>query len=160
MSGSRTLILGAVLALLAPGSVLGQSASTPAAAPAFDAELARKVGADARGMRNYVLVILKTGPTKVPAGAERDEMFKGHFANMDRLAKAGTLAVAGPFGSNDGGWRGLYIFAVADVEAARALVATDPVVAKGEMVPEFHTWYGSAALMVVPETHDRLVKKD
>ena len=160
MSRSRNLVLGAALTLLAPGSVLGQAAATPPPAPAFDAELARKVGADARGMRNYVLVILKTGPTKVPAGAERDEMFKGHFANMERLAKAGKLAIAGPFGSNDGGWRGLYIFAVTDVEEARSLVATDPVVAKGEMVPEFHAWYGSAALMVVPETHDRLVKKN
>ena len=81
----------------------------------------------------------------------------GHFANMERLSKAGKLAVAGPFGRNDDGWRGLYVFPVADVEEARALVATDPVVAKGEMVPEFHPWYGTAALMTVPETHTRLV---
>jgi hypothetical protein len=44
-------------------------------------------------MRNYALVILKTGPTKVPAGAERDEMFRGHQANIKRLADAGKLAL-------------------------------------------------------------------
>jgi hypothetical protein len=33
------------------------------------------------GMRQYVLVVLKTGPNKLPAGPERDAMFKGHFAN-------------------------------------------------------------------------------
>ena len=64
---------------------------------AFDPKLAASVGADDHGMRSYVLVILKTGPNKVPAGAERDEMFKGHFANMKRLAAEGKLAVAGPF---------------------------------------------------------------
>jgi hypothetical protein len=33
-----------------------------ARAQAFDAELAKKLGADERGMRMYVLCILKTGP--------------------------------------------------------------------------------------------------
>ena len=103
-----------------------------------------------------MLVVLRTGPNKVPAGPERDEMFKGHFANMKRLSDEGKLALAGPFDGVDG-WRGLYIFAVPDIEEARRLVATDPVVAKGEMTPEFHKYYGSAALMLVRETHDKLV---
>jgi uncharacterized protein YciI len=95
----------------------------------------------------------------VPAGAERDDMFKGHFANIERLAKAGKLAVAGPFGESPHGWRGLYLFAVTDVEEARTLVAADPVIVKGEMVAEYHPWYGTAALMTVPATHEKLVKK-
>jgi hypothetical protein len=48
---------------------------------------------------------------------------------------------------------------VSDVDEARRLVATDPVIVKGEMVAEFHPWYGSAALMVVPETHKKLTKE-
>ena len=32
----------------------------------------------------------------MPKGPERDEMFKGHFANMKRLAGEGKLALAGP----------------------------------------------------------------
>src|SRR5688572_15561110 len=55
-------------------------AQAPAPPPAYDPALAQKVGADARGMRKYVLVILKTGPTRVPDGPERDAMFAGHFA--------------------------------------------------------------------------------
>jgi hypothetical protein len=31
------------------------------------------------------------------------------------------------------------------------------VVVKGEMVAEYHAWYGSAATMLIPEWHDRLV---
>ncbi|MBC5768331.1 YciI family protein [Ramlibacter albus] len=123
----------------------------------YDPALAQKLGADERGMRQYVLVVLKTGPNRIPAGPERDEMFKGHFSNMARLAAEGKLALAGPFDGVDG-WRGLYIFAVKDIEEARALVATDPVVMKGEMVPELHKYYGSAALMQVNEIHPRLQK--
>lgn len=132
-----------------------------ACSPAFaqyDADLARQLGADERGMRQYVLVVLKTGPTRVPAGPERDEMFRGHFANIARLAAEKKLVLAGPFDGVDG-WRGLYIFAVSDIEEARQLVATDPVVVKGEMVPELHKYYGSAALMQVNEVHRRIEKK-
>jgi uncharacterized protein YciI len=157
MSHSRIGVLAAMLLVTVAGSALAQ-ASAPMAA-SYDAALAKELGADERGMRSYVLVILKTGPTKVPAGDERDEMFKGHFANIERLAKAGKLAVAGPFAGGENGWRGLYLFAVSDLEEARALVATDPVIVKGEMVGEFHKWYGSAALMIVPQTHDKLVRK-
>jgi len=126
--------------------------------PAFDAELARSVGADENGMKSFVLVVLKTGPTKVPAGAERDEMFKGHFANMNRLAAEGKLAFAGPFDGVDG-WRGLFVFAVPDIDEARKLVATDPVIVKGEMVAEYHKYCGSAALMLVNGAHPKVSKK-
>lgn len=121
--------------------------------PAFDAELAKRLGADARGMRQYVLVILKTGPTRVPDGESRKAMFAGHFANIERLSNAGKLVLAGPFGKDPDGWRGLYVFAVADIEEARALTATDPVIVNGEMVAEYHAWYGSAATMLLPELH-------
>lgn len=135
-------------------------ADDPPAAPAgaaFDAALATRTGADERGMRRYVLVILKTGPTRVPDGAARDTMFAGHMANISRLAKAGKLALAGPFMQDPAGWRGLYVFAVDDIEEAKALVATDPVIIQGEMVADYHPWYGSAAATLLPEWHDRLV---
>ena len=133
--------------------------SRPAPVPAHDAELARRLGADERGMRRYVLVILKTGPNRVPDGEERKAMFAGHFANIERLAKAGKLALAGPFAEDPAGWRGLFLLAVDDIEEARRLTATDPVIERGEMVAEYHRWYGSAAAMAIPEMHDRLAPK-
>jgi uncharacterized protein YciI len=125
--------------------------------PGYDPQLASKLGADENGMRQYVMVILKTGPTPKPKGPERDAMFKGHFANIERLAKAGKLVLAGPFDGVDG-WRGMFIFAVKDIGEARQLTATDPVIASGEMVAEYHTYYGSAALMQVNEMHHRITK--
>ena len=148
----------AFAALLFLSLSVGAQGSPDAARPAYEPELALLLGADDNGMKSYVLVILKTGPHKIPAGPERDEMFKGHFANMNRLSAEGKLALAGPFDGVDG-WRGLFIFAVADIDEAKALTATDPVIVKGEMVAEYHKYYGSAALMLVRDAHDKVVKK-
>lgn len=128
-------------------------------APSFDAELAKRLGADEHGMKTYVLCILKTGPNDAKVrGKEREEVFAGHFANIGRLAKEGRLAVAGPFGKNDRSWRGLYIFNVPTVEEAEKLVILDPAVKAGVFAYELAPWYGSAAMMVVPETHKRIEK--
>jgi uncharacterized protein YciI len=147
-----TLVLAA--ASLAPACAFAQAPDA-----AFDADLAKSVGADDFGMRPYVLVILKTGPTPLPAGKERDEVFKGHFANMKRLTDERKLAVAGPL---DGVQtrRGIFILAVKDIEEARQLTATDPVIASGEMSADFHRFYSSAALMLVNENHKKLAKKN
>lgn len=135
------------------------SVATKAAEPAFDPELAKKLGADERGMKMYVLCILKTGPKDAEIqGDGRKEIFAGHFANIGRLADEGKLAVAGPFGKNDKSWRGLYIFNVATIEEAEKLVTLDPAVKAGVFVPELTLWYGSAALMVVSDTHKQIEK--
>ena len=149
-------LAGAALAAMA--SVCWAGSPSEPAQPVFDAELARSVGADEHGMRAYVLVVLKTGPTQMPKGAERDAMFAGHFANMKRLADEGKLAVAGPLDGVDG-WRGLFVMATGDIEEARGWVATDPVVINGEMVPEFHKHYASAALMLVNAHHAKVARK-
>jgi len=130
----------------------------PAASPTYDEALATSAGADDYGMRHYVLVVLKTGPTRVPDGPERDAMFRGHFANMQRLAAEGKLVLAGPF-DGEGGWRGMFVFDVPEIADARALVATDPVIEHGEMVAEYHKYYGTAALRFVNETHRKLARK-
>jgi uncharacterized protein YciI len=123
----------------------------------YDAALAERLGADERGMRQYVLVVLKTGPTRVPDGEARTAMFAGHFANMKRLSDAGRLLLAGPFDGVDG-WRGLFVLAVTDIDEAKAIIATDPVIIEGEMVAEYHRWYGSAAVLMIPEIHVRIAR--
>jgi uncharacterized protein YciI len=85
-------------------------------------------------------------------------MFKGHFANMKRLSDEGKLALAGPYDGVDG-WRGMFVFAVPTIAEAKQLTETDPVLVHGEMVAEYHTYYGSAALMLVREAHDKVAKK-
>jgi len=125
--------------------------------PAYDAELAKSLGGNENGMRKYVFVVLRTGPNKVPAGQERTDMFAGHMANIQRLANERKLAYAGPLDGVDGA-RGIFIFAVESIDEAKALVATDPVIIKGEMVAEYHTHFGSAGLMMVNQVHSQISK--
>jgi uncharacterized protein YciI len=137
-------------------SAYGQDTAKPAN-PNYNAELAKKLGADQRGMKNFVLVILKKGPNydKVK-GDERKEVFKGHFANIGRLAKEGSLAVAGPFDDAGGDWAGLFVFNVDSIEAAKKLTETDPTIKAGVFIGEYHKWYGSAAMMEVNRIHNTL----
>lgn len=148
--------LGSLICL---GSAVAANQAAPAAPAAHhDAELAKSLGADERGMRPYVLVILKTGPTKVTDKAARARMFEGHFANMERLAAERKLVLAGPLDGVDGR-RGIFVFATPDIEQAKGYVATDPVIVQGEMVAEYHKLYSSAALMMVSAIHNKLQKK-
>jgi len=142
-----------VLALISLGAL------AMAQTPTFDPELAKKLGADERGMRMYVLCILKTGPKDAEIkGDERKAIFAGHFANIGRLGDEGKLAVAGPFGKSDKNYRGLYIFNVSTIEDAEKLVVLDPAVKAGVFTPELTLWYGSAAMMTVNETHKKIAK--
>jgi uncharacterized protein YciI len=144
--------LAVVLTMLA----LASQAQAPEPAK-YDAELAASLGGNDNGMRSYVFVTLRTGPTKVPEGAGRTAMFEGHMANIGRLAKEGKLAYAGPLDGVDGA-RGIFIFAVDSIDEAKKLVATDPVIIQGEMVAEYHKHFGSAALMMTTKVHGKLVK--
>jgi hypothetical protein len=159
MTARAAVLVSSVLWVCAAQADQETKDAAPSPNPSYDAELAKQTGADEYGMRKYVLVVLKTGPHKIPAGPEREAMFNGHFANMNRLADAGVLAVAGPLDGVDG-WRGLFVLAVGSIEEARGHVATDPVIVKGEMVAEYHTYYGSAALMLVNQAHKKVAKKE
>ena len=155
----KNLFVVAPIVVFAGLSALAQSTERPAN-PKFDAELAKKLGADEHGMKNYVFVLLKTGPNDANfKGKERDDIFAGHFANIGRLAEAGKLAIAGPFGKNDRSYGGLFIFNVATVEEAQKLVETDPTVKAGVFIAELTPWYGSASLMATPEIHKKIQKK-
>jgi uncharacterized protein YciI len=143
----------ACLAAMAPAS-----AAPAAEAPMYDAALAQRLGADERGMKKYVLVILKRGPKEAASEAERSKLFEGHMANINRLADEGKLVVAGPLGKNERGYSGIFVLNIADVAGADALMAGDPAVAAGAFTYEAFGWYGSAALMEVNAIHGRIDK--
>jgi uncharacterized protein YciI len=149
-------ILVLLFVLLAQPAV----AEDAVAVPAYDAALAERLGADERGMKRYMLVILTTGPRTDLSDAERSEFFQGHMANIGRLAEAGTLVVAGPLAKNDRGYRGIFILDVTTEDAARTLLQTDPAVAAGVFSFEVYGWYGSAALQETFDIHKRIAKSN
>ena len=157
MRSTKYIVAACAVTLLLTAGTFAQSKKPKAAK--YDAKLAKKLGGDERGMKSYVLVILKAGPKDGDfKGKERDDIFAGHMSNIGRLADAGQLAVAGPFMKNDKGYRGLYIFNVATVEEAQKIVETDPAVKAGILIPDMTPWYGSASLLATPEIHKTITK--
>ena len=124
----------------------------------YDPELARELGADEYGMKKYVMAFLKRGPNRDRSPEEAQQLQRAHMDNINRMAEAGQLILAGPF-MDDGELRGIYIFDVETVEEAQALTETDPAIEAGSLVMELHPWYGSAALMKLADIYPKLSKE-
>ncbi len=90
-------------------------------------------------MKTYFFVLLTKGPNRTQDSATAADIQKGHMANIQRLADAGTLIVAGPF-ADGGDWRGIFIFDVETKEEAEALVKSDPAIQSGRLAYEIHPW--------------------
>jgi uncharacterized protein len=124
----------------------------------YDAALARKLGADAHGMKMYALVLLKKGSAATVSKEESVRLFDGHMANINRLAAGGQLVFAAPLEENDR-YEGIFLFNVATIAAANALLSTDPAVRAGTLSGEVYLLYGSAALQQVTALH-RHISRD
>lgn len=92
------------------------------------------------GEQVHTFVAIRTGPRTTPlAKAERGAMFQGHFDNMMRLARAGDLVVAGPYGKQKHAddLRGVFVLVTADAAVAKSLAETDPGFQQGEFRFEY-----------------------
>ena len=121
----------------------------------YDSVLAKTYGADDYGMKTYVMAFLKRGPNRDLDSVEAMALQMSHLENIKRLAEEGKLALAGPF-LDDGEIRGIYIFNVDNLEEAEKLTNSDPAIQAGSLVMELKEWYGSAALVGINDTHQRL----
>ena len=147
----RLFIMILVLSITTVGFTQEKSTSN------FDATLAKELGADAYGMRKYVMAFLKKGPNRTQDKEKAAALQAAHMQNIGRLAEAGKLAIAGPF-LDDGELRGIYIFNVETIAEAKKLTQSDPAIKAGSLVMELHPWYGSAALGLVNKYHDKISK--
>jgi uncharacterized protein YciI len=146
--------------LLTFSAILFLSSFAQSPNPKYDKALADSLGADENGMKSYFLVILKTGPNDkiITDKAMRDSLFRGHFSNMNVMAEAGKLIVAGPIGKNDKSYRGIFILNVKTLEEAQALTQTDPSIKAGIFEVELFPWFGSAALPMYLYYTDKVEK--
>lgn len=126
--------------------------------PHYDAGLAGKFGADAYGMKKYILVILKTGDNQTKDKAVINRCFKGHLENITRLVEEGKMIVAGPLGKNSRQYRGIFILQVTELEEAEKLLQSDPAIQEDLLDAELYHWYGSAALPEYLEAADKVWK--
>jgi uncharacterized protein YciI len=126
--------------------------------PLYNKILADSLGGDDYGMKSYILVILKTGPSQINDKKILDSLFKGHMENIGRLASIGKLVVAGPLGKNDLTYRGIFILNVKSISEAQALLETDPTIKEKVLSAELFNWYGSAALPTYLPNHEKIEK--
>jgi len=147
------------LFLLLITAIIQLSAFAQTEIPVYDSVLAARLGADEYGMKSYVLVILKTGTNNLGPGAERDSLFAGHLKNINLLADAGKLIIAGPLGENKNSYRGIFILNVVTLSEAKELLNTDPVIRENVMEADLYNWYGSAAISEYLEVHKRITRK-
>lgn len=124
----------------------------------YDSLLAQKVGADAYGMRKYIIANLIAGPNRDQDSTTAANLQRAHLDNITKLAEDGKLVLAGPY-MDDEKIRGIYVFAVETVEEAEALTNTDPAIQAGRLKMELRPWYGSAALMLINEFHTKVSKE-
>jgi uncharacterized protein YciI len=125
----------------------------------YDSELAKKLGTDDYGMKNYVLVILKSGSNTKTDKKYIDSCFAGHMKNIGKLVEEGKLIVAGPLGKNDKNYRGIFIFNVKTIEEANKLMEADTAIKEKLLEAETYNWYGSAALSEYLPAHKKIEKK-
>jgi len=113
--------------------------------PTYDSTLAKKYGADDYGMKNYTLVVLKTGSNTTANKKFIDSCFAVHMSNMGKMVEAGKLIVAGPFGKNEDSFRGIFIMD-ATFDEANLLLQNDAAIKEKLLEAVLYKWYGSAAL--------------
>lgn len=124
----------------------------------YDEKMALAYGADDYGMKKYVMAFLRRGPNPAEDPQRAAEIQSAHLQNIMRMAEEGWLILAGPF-FGKGDLRGIYLFDVDSIEEARKLTSTDPAIQEGTLEMELIEWYGSAALMAIPELTQSVSKK-
>lgn len=127
-------------------------------ASSYNAKLARQLGADDYGMKNYILAILKTGPNKITDKLILDSLFRGHMATIGKLSEEGKMIVAGPLLKNENQYRGIFILDVKDMTEATELLKNDPTIREKVFEVELYNWYGSAALPEYLKIHSEIEK--
>lgn len=144
-----------IIALVIANFIFGQ----PNPNPNYNQELAEKLDADAYGMKNYFLVILKTGNNKTSDKELINNSFRGHLDNINRLSKEGKLIVAGPLSKNEKQYRGIFILdKIKNIDQAHEILNTDPAIKNNLLDYEIFTWYGSAALPEYLPASDKIWK--
>lgn len=94
-------------------------------------------------MKQYFMVLLVRGEQAGDFTEEElREIQASHLAHISKMAEAGKVVIAGPFG-DDGRLRGVLIFDVATEAEVEEWVLQDPAVQAGRLSYEIHPWWAA-----------------
>lgn len=122
MTTNRAVAFLLALALVA--AVVAMAAAKPAPAPA---------------LKPYGLVLLRTGARPPIPDSVAQAMQAGHLANIRSMFVGGALVAAGPFG-DDSPLRGIFLFDADSLDELPRLLAPDPILRAGRLVPTVLRW--------------------
>jgi uncharacterized protein YciI len=117
-------------AMLLAGLIAAQSSPGPALQPPAST-------ASAQGASNLFVVIYRPGPSWQQGRPMSEQGLLPHGRYYRGLLNDGRLFAGGGFTGSDGG---MAILKVADMDAARAIVAADPAVTSGIFVAQLEQW--------------------
>ncbi len=99
----------------------------------------------------YQLAFLLAGPNrKTESDPETERIQAGHMAHIRAMADAGQLVAAGPF-IEEQRLRGIFVFQLDSVDAAKAVASQDPAVRAGRLVVDMHPWYVAEGVLPEPK---------
>ena len=92
-------------------------------------------------LKQYYFVMLTAGPKAEKIDSlQLEKIQAGNMANIRKMAEAGKLMIAGPFG-DDGNWRGIFIIDAKSEEEVNELLKNDPAIQVGRLAYEIHPWW-------------------
>ncbi len=94
-------------------------------------------------MKQYWFVLYAAGDGPVLDSLAAATLQKEHLAHQDEQAKRGLIVMAGPYGKNDAGWRGLLLYDCDTQEEVEGYLKQDPFVKAGRLTYTVAPWWGS-----------------
>jgi uncharacterized protein YciI len=94
-------------------------------------------------MKQYWFVLYTKGEGPMLDSLTLARMQEEHLAHQDAQGKQGLIVMAGPFGKNEAGWRGLLLYDCDTREEVEGYLQQDPFVKAGRLRYEIHPWWGA-----------------
>lgn len=94
-------------------------------------------------MKQYWFVLYTAGDGPALDSLTAATLQAEHLAHQDAQGKKGLIVMAGPYGKNDAGWRGMLLYDCDTREEVEGWLQQDPFVKIGRLKYEIHPWWGA-----------------
>jgi uncharacterized protein len=99
----------------------------------------------AQKLRQFEMVILKQGPTAMPADWDTSSLRQEHLAYVYSLFETGKAIIAGRI-PDDPELRGVFVFNTKSADEAKEWISGDPAVKAGHFTIELHPWWSEPVM--------------
>lgn len=94
-------------------------------------------------MKKYWFVLYTKGDAPALDSLTAVKLQEEHLAHQDAQAERGLIVMAGPFDTNEAGWRGLLVYDCDTREEVEGYLRQDPLVRAGRLKFEVQPWWGA-----------------